>query len=101
MKWYQQTHWRILLALGLGLVYGVAATLAGWGDFTSDWIAPFGAVFLRLLLLIAVPLVLASLITGIASLSDLQQALPDRGARPSSIYVVHDPRGAGDRSRGW
>ena len=65
MAWYTQTHWRILVALGLGLLYGVLAATAGWGRFTSDWIAPFGAIFLRLLLLIAVPLVLASLITGL------------------------------------
>ena len=87
MTWYQQTHWRILLALGLGLIYGVIAALAGWGDFTSDWIAPFGAIFLRLLLLIAVPLVLASLITGIASLSDLHK-LSRIGGRTIAIYLA-------------
>jgi len=61
MPWYRQSHWRILIALALGLVYGVFAAYAGWGDFTADWIAPFGTIFLRLLLLVAVPLVLASL----------------------------------------
>ena len=40
-RWYQQTHWRILVALALGLGYGVAATFLGLGDFTADWIAPF------------------------------------------------------------
>ena len=49
MSWYQQTHWRILVALGLGLVYGVVAALSGWGEFTGDWITPFGTIFLRLL----------------------------------------------------
>ena len=81
-----QTHWRILIALGLGLVYGVIAALLGWGGFTSDWIAPFGAIFLRLLLLIAVPLVLASLITGIASLSDLNK-LSRIGGKTIAIYL--------------
>ena len=86
MAWHTQTHWRILAALGLGLLYGVLAATAGWGGFTSDWIAPFGAIFLRLLLLIAVPLVLASLITGIASLSDLSR-LSRIGGRTAVIYV--------------
>ena len=86
MAWYQQTHWRILIALGLGLVCGVVATLAGWGQFTADWIAPFGTIFLRLLLLIAVPLVLASLITGIASLADLQK-LSRIGGKTIAIYI--------------
>ena len=85
-RWYQQTHWRILVALALGLGYGVAATLLGLGDFTADWIAPFGTIFLRLLLLIAVPLVLASLITGIASLADLQK-LSRIGGKTIAIYL--------------
>ena len=86
MPWYRQSHWRILIALGLGLIYGVVAAYAGWGDFTADWIAPFGTVFLRLLLLVAVPLVLASLITGIASLSDLNK-LSRIGGKTIAIYL--------------
>ena len=86
MAWYQQTHWRILIALGLGLVYGAIAAVSGWGEFTADWITPFGTIFLRLLLLIAVPLVLASLITGIASLSNLQK-LSRIGGKTIVIYV--------------
>ena len=73
MSWYQKTHWRILVSLGFGLVYGVIAAVAGWTDFTANWIAPFGTIFLRLLLLVAVPLVVASLVTGVASLSDLHK----------------------------
>jgi len=86
MPWYRQPHWRILIALALGLVYGVVAAYAGWGDFTADWIAPFGTIFLRLLLLVAVPLVLASLITGIASLSDLNK-LSRIGGKTIAIYL--------------
>lgn len=86
MLWYQKTHWRILIALGLGLGYGVLAAVAGWGDFTNNWIAPFGTIFLRLLLLIAVPLVIASLITGIASLADLQK-LSRIGGKTIAMYI--------------
>ena len=86
MPWYRQPHWRILIALVLGLVYGVVAAYAGWGGFTADWIAPFGTIFLRLLLLVAVPLVLASLITGIASLSDLSK-LSRIGGKTIAIYL--------------
>ena len=86
MTWYQQTHWRILIALGLGLLYGVVAAIAGWGSFTKDWITPFGTIFLRLLLLVAVPLVLASLITGIASLADLRK-LSRIGGKTIALYL--------------
>ena len=55
-------HWQIIIGLTLGLVYGIIAAGNGWGSFTSDWIAPFGTIFMSLLKLIAVPLVLASLI---------------------------------------
>ena len=87
MPWYRQSHWRILIALGLGLVYGVVAAYAGWGAFTADWIAPFGTIFLRLLLLVAVPLVLASLVTGIASLSDLNK-LSRISGKTIAIYLA-------------
>ena len=79
-------HWQIIIGLTLGLVYGIIAASNGWGSFTSDWIAPFGTVFISLLKLIAVPLVLASLITGVASLSDLKE-LSRIGGKTIAIYV--------------
>ena len=85
--WYRQTHWRILAALVVGLVYGVVAALAGWSRFTADWITPFGTIFLRLLLLIAVPLVLGSLVTGIASLADLRK-LSRIGGQTITVYIA-------------
>ena len=87
MPWYREAHWRILIALVLGLGYGVVAAYAGWGRFTADWIAPFGAIFFRMLLLVAVPLVLASLVTGIASLSDLNK-LSRIGGKTIAIYLA-------------
>ena len=79
-------HWQIIIGLTLGLVYGIIAACNGWGSFTSDWIAPFGTIFMSLLKLIAVPLVLASLITGVASLSDLKE-LSRIGGKTIAIYV--------------
>ena len=82
-----QLHWQIIIGLLLGLVFGIISTFAGWGQFTMDWIAPFGTIFIRLLKFIAVPLVLTSLITGVASLSDLKK-LSRIGGKTISIYVV-------------
>ena len=79
-------HWQIIIGLILGLIYGIIAANTGWGSFTADWIAPFGIIFINLLKLIAMPLVLASLITGVASLSDLKK-LSRIGGKTIGIYV--------------
>ena len=80
-------HWQIIIGLILGLAYGLISTSLGWGIFTTQWIAPFGIIFINLLKLIAVPLVLSSLITGVASLSDLKK-LSRIGGKTISIYIV-------------
>ena len=87
MPWYRKLHWQILIGLALGLAWGVLAASQGWSRFTSDWIAPFGSVFINALKLIAVPLVLASLIGGVASLSDLKR-LSRIGGKTIAIYVA-------------
>ncbi len=79
-------HWQIIIGLILGLIYGIIAANNGWGSFTADWVAPFGIIFINLLKLIAMPLVLASLITGVASLSDLKK-LSRIGGKTIGIYV--------------
>jgi len=82
-----ELHWKIIIGLTLGLLYGVLAASQGWGGFTNDWIAPFGKIFINLLKLIAVPLVLSSLITGVASLSDLKK-LSRIGGKTITIYIT-------------
>jgi len=79
-------HWQIIIGLILGLIYGLIAANNGWGPFTAAWIAPLGTIFINLLKLIAVPLVLSSLITGVASLSDLKK-LSRIGGKTIAIYV--------------
>ena len=87
MPWYKKLHWQIIIGLVLGLFYGVFAASQGWTEFTSNWIAPLGTIFLNLLKLIAVPLILASLVKGVASLSDLQK-LSRIGGKTLALYIT-------------
>jgi len=80
-------HWKIIIGMVLGVVFGLLAITIGWDQFTSDWIKPFGTIFINLLKLIAVPLVFASLIKGVASLSDISR-LSRIGSRTVALYLV-------------
>ena len=81
-------HWQILLGIMLGIAFGILLSQFSWGkDFAVDWIKPFGTVFINLLKLIAVPLIITSLITGIANLKDLTQ-LSSMGSKTFVIYMV-------------
>jgi len=80
-------HTQIILGLIFGLLYGVVAVQLDWVQWTENWISPWGTIFVRLLKLIAVPLVFASLITGVASLSDLRK-LSRIGGKTIGIYLL-------------
>ncbi len=84
-------HWQILIGLILGVLYGGGVSLFSdspefFKSFTSDWIAPWGKIFVNALKLIAVPLVLFSLVSGIISLKDISK-LGRIGGRTILIYL--------------
>lgn len=79
-------HWKIIIGMFLGIVYGIIANNMGYNNFTTDWIKPWGIIFVNLLKLIAVPLVFASLIKGVASLSDISR-LSKIGSRTVMLYL--------------
>ena len=81
-----QLHWKIIIGLLLGVAYGIASAINGWTEFTSNFVSPFGTIFLNLLKLIAVPLVVSSLITGVASLSDTRK-LSRIGMKTILLYI--------------
>ncbi len=87
MKWYKKLHWQIIIGMILGLLWGLFASVFGLIDFTQDFIRPFGTIFIDLLKLIAVPLVLVSLVVGVASLNDVTK-LSRMGGKTVAIYMV-------------
>ena len=81
-------HWKILIGMVLGILFGfIMNSVDGGKGFVSDWVKPFGTIFINLLKLIAVPLILASLIKGVSDLKDISK-IKTMGLRTISIYIV-------------
>ncbi|MCB9886145.1 MAG: dicarboxylate/amino acid:cation symporter [Planctomycetes bacterium] len=79
-------HWWILIGLVAGVAYGYVAALTGHTAHVLDFIAPIGRLFLNLLKMIAVPLVLFSLVAGVASLNDSSK-LGRIGGKAIALYL--------------
>lgn len=80
-------HWKILIGMILGILFGLIMTnVSGGSTFVGNWIKPFGSIFVKLLKLIAVPLIIASLIKGISDLKDISK-FKNIGLRTIAIYI--------------
>lgn len=72
-------HNRILIGLAVGVIAGVTVNRTMGGESARVvWIVdnitgPIGALFLRLLLMIVVPLVFSSLVVGVAGIGDIRK----------------------------
>ena len=81
-------HWQILIGMLFGLVFGfIMLQIDGGPEFVGKWIKWLGTVFVKLLKLIAIPLILASLIKGISDLKDISK-FANIGLRTIGIYVL-------------
>ena len=70
-----QLYTKILIALIAGVVVGIVANAAGIEPLQDLLVAigPFGTAWIRLITMIVIPLVVASLLVGTASLGDLRK----------------------------
>lgn len=72
-------HTRILIGLALGIIAGITVNAVWGGDHPRvTWVVthitdPIGQLFLRLLLMIVVPLVFSSLVVGVAGIGDIRK----------------------------
>jgi Na+/H+-dicarboxylate symporter len=78
---------KILIGMFLGIIWGLVATATGLEDFTSDWVRPWGIIFIKLLKLIAVPIIFISLVKGITSVTDISK-LSRIGLKTLALYVI-------------
>ena len=81
-------YWKILIGMMLGVIFGFAMLqFDGGAGFVNNLIKPLGVIFIKLLKLIAIPLILASLIKGISDLKDISK-LASIGVKTIVIYVL-------------
>lgn len=94
---------RILIGLGIGIAAGVLTLLIGrfspgaldvMRTASTNFLDPFGQVFLRMLFFVVIPLVFASLATGVVQLGRLDQLGPLAG-RTFSLFVLNMAIGVG------
>ena len=78
---------KIFIGMGLGILFGLISVWLEWETFTNDWVKPWGTIFLKLLKLIAVPLIFVSLVKGISSLTDITK-LSRIGYKTIAIYLI-------------
>jgi len=83
-----ELHWQILIGMAAGVLFALLMVQFEWGPkIVSDWVKPFGNIFINSLKLIAVPLILASLIKGVSDLKDISK-LSKMGGRTIGIYII-------------
>jgi len=75
------------LGMLAGVIVGYIFILLGFGQFVSQWIKPWGTIFIKLLKLIAVPLVFVSLIKGVTGMKDMKK-LSKIGLKTLTIYIA-------------
>lgn len=80
---------KILIGLATGVAAGLATKLPGldWLTPVFQRLEPVGTVFIRLITMIVIPLVVASLMLGIAALGDLRH-LGRLGGKTMAYYLV-------------
>jgi proton glutamate symport protein len=80
-------HWKILIGMLLGLLFGFLMDYFQQNQVVDDWVKPFGTIFINLLKMIAVPLIIVSLISGLADLKDISK-LSKLGGRTIRMYLL-------------
>ncbi len=85
--WQAITLWkRVLIALALGMIVGLAAHYAGGAGFITTWIKPFGDAFVRLIKMLIIPLIFTTLVVGVMAMGDPKR-LGSLGIKTLALYM--------------
>lgn len=83
-------HWQILIAMVAGVLVGIVFQVVYQGE-PSGWIfsiiEAFGTIFIRLLKMVIVPLILSSIVSGVASVGQ-GRSIGRLGVKTFSYYFV-------------
>lgn len=71
----------------LGILWGLIAVNQGLEKFNADWIKPWGTIFIKLLKLMAVPIIFISLVNGVTSIKDISK-LTRIGIKTLSLFLI-------------
>jgi DAACS family dicarboxylate/amino acid:cation (Na+ or H+) symporter len=80
-------HTRILIGLAAGVAIGAAARRVPALAAVVDWLEPAGIIFIRLITMVVLPLVIASLFVGVTSLGDIRR-LGRIGGRTLAYFLI-------------
>lgn len=78
---------KILLGMVVGIIVGLVFHQLGWGQIVTDWIKPFGEIFMRLLKFIAIPLIVISLMKGVGDLGSIS-SLSKLGLKTIFLFLI-------------
>ena len=81
-----QLYTKVLIGLLVGVLFGVLANQWEFSAFVFSYIKPIGSAFIKLISMVVVPLVFASLLVGTASLNDIRK-LGRIGAKTVAYYL--------------
>jgi Na+/H+-dicarboxylate symporter len=71
----------------LGVLIGITALSLHGEQLVTDWVKPWGNLFIRLLQLIAVPLIFVTLVKGVIGLKDIRR-FSQLGGRTLLLYLI-------------